>query len=124
MYGLGVWSRHPFGIPGVVALRIGPTALRVGGGPSFGYGAFSDNQRKPKHGDPVAFLHELGLREHAAVTRPKARCNTRLQARPYLHNIKTTRLCHHRSAPKVGCYYKNKSCFGEPERLGELTHQG
>jgi hypothetical protein len=45
---------------------------------SFGCGTFDGNQKNPGHGDPVAFLHELGLREHTAVTRPKARRNTRL----------------------------------------------
>jgi hypothetical protein len=88
MYGLDIWSCHPFGITGVVALRVSPTALRIGGSPSFGRGPFGGNQRNPEYGDPVSFLHELGLREHAAVMQPKARCNTRLQARPYLHNIK------------------------------------
>jgi hypothetical protein len=78
MCGLGVWSCHPFGIMGVVALRVVPAALRISGGPSFGCGAFGGNQRNPRHGDLVAFLHELGLREHAAVTQPKARRNTRL----------------------------------------------
>jgi hypothetical protein len=78
MYGLGVWSCHPFGIMAVVALRVGQAALRIGDDPSFSSGAFGGNQRNPGHGDPVAFLHELGLREHAAVTRPKVRHNTRL----------------------------------------------
>jgi hypothetical protein len=89
-------------------LRIGPTAPHFGGGSSFGGDAFSGDQRNPGHGDPVAFLHELGLRKHAAVTRPKARCNTCLQARTYLHSIKTTQLRCHRSAPKWGVTTKIK----------------
>jgi hypothetical protein len=78
MHGFGFWPHHLFGNTGVVTLRIRPVAPHIGGGPSFGYDAFSGDQRNPGHGDPVDFLHELGLGEHAAVTRPKARCNTRL----------------------------------------------
>jgi hypothetical protein len=95
---LGVLSAHPFGSTSVIALRVGPSALRVGGGPSFGRGTFGSNQRNPGHGDPVTFLHELGLRKHAAVTRPKTRRNARLQAWTDLRNIKTTWLCHHKKS--------------------------
>jgi hypothetical protein len=61
---------------GVVTLRIGPAAPHIGGGPSFGCDAFSGDQRNTEQGNLVAFLHELGLREHAAMTRLKACCNT------------------------------------------------
>jgi hypothetical protein len=77
-HGFGVWPLHLFGNAGVVALRVGPVAPYIGGGPSFGYDAFSGDQRNTGHGDPVAFLHELGLRQHATVTRPKGHRDTRL----------------------------------------------
>jgi hypothetical protein len=78
MYGLGIWSCRPFGFTSVVPLRVGPSALRIGGGPSFDRVTFGGNLMNPGHGDLVAFLHELGLRKHAAVTQPKTRRNTRL----------------------------------------------
>jgi hypothetical protein len=71
LYGLDTLSCHAFGFTGVVALRIGSSALCIGGGPAFGRSTFGGSQRDPSHGDPVAFLHELGLRKHTAVTRPQ-----------------------------------------------------
>jgi hypothetical protein len=95
--GLGVLSCQTFSFMGVVMLRVGSSALCIGGGPTFGCGTLGDNQRDPSHGDPVAFLHELKLRKHSAVAGPKTRRNARLQARPYLHNSKATRLHRHKS---------------------------
>jgi hypothetical protein len=89
---------HTPSVPQALSRCVGPSALRVGGGPSFGRGTFGSNQRNPGHGDPVTFLHELGLRKHAAVTRPKTRRNARLQAWTDLRNIKTTWLCHHKKS--------------------------
>jgi hypothetical protein len=93
---------------GAVALRISSSTLRIGGGLAFGRSAFGGGQRDPGHSDPVALLHELRPGKHAAVTRSKTRRNTRLQARPYLHNIKLTWLRRHRSAPKEGVNTKTK----------------
>jgi hypothetical protein len=94
--GLGSLSCQDFGFTGVVVLHFGSSALCIGGGPTFGCNTVGGSQRDPGHGDSVAFLHELRLRKHTAVTRPKTRRNARLQARSYLHNSKATRLRRHK----------------------------
>jgi hypothetical protein len=97
LHGLDVLSCQTVGFMGVVMLRVSSSALYIGGGPTFGCDTFSGDQLDPGHGDPVAFLHELRLRKHTAVAGPKTRRNTRLQARPYLHNSKAARLRRHKS---------------------------